>query len=79
MSFIEVTRRGTGAKVTVNVDHILTVSTRVGRDMYQGNDKVAGAGELYTEITLAGGSVNAPAQVMATEPYQDLRRALMGP
>lgn len=60
MSFIELTR-SSGEKVTVNADHILTLSKE---------------GETGADIALAGGSVHAPARVLVTESYDEVRRRL---
>lgn len=64
--FIEVTDNR-GKKVTVSVDHVLTTNAFT-------DDRWP---EVTTEINLAGGSVHAPARVLAVESYDEVRR-LMG-
>ena len=74
MSFIELTKCGTeGKEVTINVSHILTISTEVEKDTYQDSHRRPAKGDAYTEITLAGGSQYAPSRVMVTESYDEVR------
>lgn len=81
MSFIELTKCGTEGKgVTINTAHILTISTEVEKDTYPAGSGRPNKGEVYTDITLAGGSQYAPSRVMVTESYEEIRRLLgLGP
>lgn len=76
-NFIELTRCGSEARgVTVNADHILTFSTEIETDTFRDVSMRPQKGEVYTEITLAGGSPHAPAKVMVAESYEEVRRLI---
>jgi hypothetical protein len=81
VSFIELTKCGTEGKgITINAAHILTFSTEVEKDTWTDGSGRPNKGDVYTDITLAGGSQYAPSRVMVTESYEEVRRLLgMGP
>lgn len=72
MSFIELTRRDSSG-VTVNTDHIATFRTAIGGNQYRGSEVVAKAGEVVTEIMLAG-LLPGMAYIQVTESYEEVSR-----
>lgn len=68
--FIELTQRNTRG-ITVNTDHIATFCTKVGGDVYSGNELVAHKGEMVTEIMLAG-PLPGLAFIEVTESYEEV-------